>query len=393
MAGGPRRDRSRFWTDSGGDRYFYRASRPGPVQGSWQAEFSLSRHARGRLVGSALGAESLAVGHLRQARPIGRDRNRIGLRAHLMSQQSFHQEHLRRVAITGPSGLIGRRLAAHVEESGYLVHRLVRTPPRPSSTEISWDPRRGAIDRDALEGISAVVHLAGENIASGRWTAARKKSIRDSRVEGTRLLCEALAGLEQPPATLIAASAIGYYGDRGDEILTEESGPGQGFLAEVCQAWEAATEPAHRAGIRVVNLRIGVVLSATGGALGRMLTPFKWGLGGKLGNGRQYMSWLTLEDLIRAIRHLITNESASGPVNAVAPNPVTNAEFTKTLGRVLGRPAMLPVPALIIRRAFGEMGRELLLASSRVEPAQLRARGFQFRYPELEGALRSALGR
>ena len=310
-----------------------------------------------------------------------------------MSPQSLHQEHLSRIAITGPSGLIGRRLAAYVEESGHLVHRLVRTTPRPGNTDISWDPGRGTIDRDALEGISAVVHLAGENVAGGRWTAARKKSIRDSRVEGTRLLCEALAGLEQPPATLIAASAIGYYGDRGDEILTEESGPGQGFLAEVCQAWEAATEPAHRAGIRVVNLRIGVVLSATGGALGRMLTPFKWGLGGKLGNGRQYMSWITLEDLIRAIHHLIVKERVSGPVNAVAPNPVTNAEFTRILGRVLGRPTMFPLPALMVRRAFGEMGRELLLASSRVEPAQLRARGFQFRYPELEGALRSALGR
>ena len=310
-----------------------------------------------------------------------------------MPQQSLHSKDPGRIAITGPSGLIGRRLAARVEESGHPVHRLVRTTPRPESMEVSWDPRRGTIDREALEGIGAVVHLAGENIAAGRWTAARKESIRESRVQGTRLLCEALAGLEQPPATLIAASAIGYYGDRGEEVLTEENGPGRGFLAEVCQAWEAATEPAHRAGIRVVDLRIDVVLSAAAGALGKMLTPFKRGLGGKLGNGRQYMSWIALEDLTRAIQHLILDESASGPVNAVAPNPVTNAEFTKTLGRVLGRPTMLPVPALIVRRVFGEMGRELLLASSRVEPARLRASSFQFRHPELEDALRTALSR
>ncbi len=238
-----------------------------------------------------------------------------------------------------------------------------------------------------------MVHLAGENIAAGRWTAARKKTIRNSRVQGTQFICETLAGLEKPPATLIAASAIGYYGDRGDEVLTEDSDSGRGFLAEVCQAWEAATEPARRAGVRVVNLRIGVVLSAAGGALARMLTPFKWSLGGRLGNGRQYMSWVTLEDLIRSIHHLIAKEGVSGPVNAVAPNPVTNAEFTKALGRVLGRPTIFPVPALMVRRAFGEMGRELLLASARVKPAKLLHGDFRFCHADLQDALRHELGR
>ena len=340
-----------------------------------------------------MGANLMVGAHLEQTPRGMLDRHRIGSRTGLMPLQSPNQECRVRIAVTGPSGLIGRRFTASVEEAGHAVRRLVRRTPRPDRTEIAWDPRRGTIDRETLEGTTAVVHLAGENIAAGRWTAARKKTIRESRVQGTRFLCEALAGLEQPPATLIAASAIGYYGNRGDELLTEESGPGRGFLAEVCQAWEAATEPANRAGIRVVNLRIGVVLSAAGGALGKMLTPFKWGLGGKLGNGHQYMSWILLEDLTWAIHHLIVNESVSGPVNAVSPNPVTNAEFTRTLGRVLGRPTMLPVPGLMVRRAFGEMGRELLLASTRVEPARLRESGFQFRQPKLEDALRTALAR
>jgi uncharacterized protein (TIGR01777 family) len=237
------------------------------------------------------------------------------------------------------------------------------------------------------------VHLAGANITAGRWTASRKELIRSSRVDSTRLLCETLAGLEPRPSVLIAASAIGFYGDRGDAVMTEEHRAGSGFLAEVCRAWEDATSAAREAGIRVVNLRIGVVLAAAGGALAKMLTPFKLGLGGRLGTGRQYMSWIALDDLVGMIHHLLFADDLSGPVNAVAPNPVTNAEFTKALGRVLRRPTIFPVPVPIVRLAFGEMGRELLLAGARVEPAKVRESGFEFGHPRLEEALRHELDR
>ena len=256
----------------------------------------------------------------------------------------------------------------------------------------SWEPATGALSPGALDGVDGVVHLAGENIAAGRWTAARKARIRDSRVDGTRRLSEALARLEQPPKTFIVASAIGFYGDRGDERVTEASAPGSGFLPEVCQAWEAAAAPASDAGIRVVHLRIGIVLTPAGGALGQMLLPFKMGVGGVIGSGRQYMSWVALDDVLASVLHALRTEGLSGPVNVVAPNAVTNAEFTNALGRVLRRPTVLPMPAFAARLVFGEMGDALLLASARVEPTRLEESGFVFGYPVLDGALGYLLG-
>jgi uncharacterized protein (TIGR01777 family) len=243
-----------------------------------------------------------------------------------------------------------------------------------------------------LQGVDAVVHLAGESIAQ-RWTPESKARILQSRTSGTRLLSESFARLTPPPRVFICASAIGYYGNRGDEVLTEQSPPGSGFLAEVCREWEAACEPAVRGGIRVVNLRTGMVLSAAGGVLPRMLFPFRVGLGGKIGSGRQYMSWIALDDLVGVIIHALTCDRLAGPVNAVAPNPVTNLEFTRTSGRVLRRPTFLAVPAWAARLAFGEMADALLLASARVTPARLAASGFVFRYAELESALRHVLKR
>ncbi|HWP35888.1 MAG TPA: TIGR01777 family oxidoreductase [Thermodesulfobacteriota bacterium] len=296
-----------------------------------------------------------------------------------------------RVLVSGSTGFIGSALVPVLEARGDTVVRLVRRPPRPGEAAVAWDPQAGRLDPAGLEGFDAVVHLAGENVAAGRWTAERKRRIRDSRVEGTRLLCEGLARLTRPPQVLVAASAIGYYGDRGAEWLTEESPPGTGFLAEVARAWEGATEPAADRGIRVVRLRIGVVLSPAGGALARMLPLFRRGLGGRIGSGRQYLSWIALPDLTGAVAHVLGPAGPAGPVNAVAPNPVTNAEFAETLGRVLGRPARLPAPAALLRLALGEMADEMLLASARVQPARLLATGYRFRYPELEPALRALL--
>jgi uncharacterized protein (TIGR01777 family) len=258
--------------------------------------------------------------------------------------------------------------------------------------EVPWDPAARSIATPGLEGLDAVVHLAGESIASGRWTAEKKARIRNSRVQGTQVLCEAFGQLARPPQVLVSASAIGYYGDRGTTVLREESRPGSDFLAEVCRAWEAATAPAVQRGIRVVLLRFGVVLSANGGALAKMLLPFKLGLGGVIGSGQQYMSWIALDDVIGAIQHALSTESLHGPANAVAPHPVTNREFTKTLGRVLRRPTLVPLPAFAARLAFGEMADALLLASQRVEPGRLLQSGYVFRYPELENALRHLLG-
>lgn len=299
----------------------------------------------------------------------------------------------RRVAVSGASGLIGRRLCEVLAEAGWVVAPLVRRAPRSGTAEIHWDPPGGEVDAASLQGTDAVVHLAGENIAGGRWTAARKAAIRDSRVVGTTLLSQCLASLDPPPRVLVSASAIGFYGDRGDELLTEESRAGRGFLPEVCQAWEAATGAARAAGIRVVNLRIGVVLAAEGGALAKMLGPFKLGLGGQLGNGRQYLSWISRDDLVRAILHVLERDDLHGPVNAVAPQRLTNAEFTATLGRVLGRPTLARVPALAVRALFGEMGRDLLLASTRVVPRRLEHSGFVFQHPDLPCALRDVLAR
>ena len=298
-----------------------------------------------------------------------------------------------RVLVSGASGLIGSALLPSLTVAGHTVVRLVRATPRPGQSDIPWDPLTQRIGTPALEDLDAVVHLAGDNIATGRWTAAKKARIRDSRVQGTRLLCEALAQLVHPPSVLISMSAIGYYGDRETQTLRESSAPGQGFLAEVCQAWEAATDPALQRGIRVVRLRLGMVLSPAGGALAKMLTPFRLGLGGVVGSGQQYMSWIALDDVLGALHHILATATLSGPVNAVAPQPVTNQTFTSVLGSVLHRPTRLPLPACAARLAFGDMAEALLLASTRVRPAQLEASGYTFQYPELEAALRHLLGR
>jgi len=268
--------------------------------------------------------------------------------------------------------------------------RLVRTVG-PGPDDVTWDPAGGAIDAGRLSGVDAVIHLAGENVAAGRWTPARKTRIRDSRVRSTRLLAETLAQIPRPPRVLLSASATGYYGDRGGEVLREDSPPGTGFLADVCREWEAATESARQAGIRVVHMRFGVVLSLGGGLLVRVLPVFRLGLGGPLGSGRQYVSWIAMDDLLDAVLHLLACDSVSGPVNLVAPGPVTNAEFTKALGRTLSRPTLFAVPAAVLRAAFGEMADDALLASTRAEPARLLASGYAFRFADLGDALRHLL--
>jgi uncharacterized protein (TIGR01777 family) len=302
-----------------------------------------------------------------------------------------------RVIVTGSTGLVGRALVRSLLSDGHEVTRLVRGGAQgfraPGTTAVHWEPERGEIDAQELEGHDAAVHLAGESIADGRWDEAKKRRIVESRVKGTHLVAEALAGLSAKPKVLVSASAVGFYGDRGAEVLREESASGTDFVSEVCREWEKATLAASRAGLRVVHLRIGVVLSADGGALQKMLTPFKLGLGGKVGSGRQYMSWITLEDVVGVIRRALEDESLRGPVNAVAPAPVTNEEFTKALGRALGRPTFFAVPAFAARLAFGEMADELLLSGARVEPARLKEAGYQFKHAELEGALRSVLGK
>ena len=296
------------------------------------------------------------------------------------------------VLITGSSGLVGRALTEFLAASGDRVRRLVRSKPQRDRDELHWDPQRGVLDVRALEGLDAVVHLAGENIAEGRWTAERKLRIRSSRVESTRLLAQAVARLERPPEVFVSASAIGYYGHRPNEILREDSHSGSGFLPSVCREWEAAVEPAERKGIRSVRLRFGMVLSANGGALARMVGPFCMGVGGTIGRGDQYVSWVALDDAVGAIHHALATEALAGPVNVVSPQSVTNRRFTKTLGRVLGRPTVVRMPAFAARLAFGQMADELLLASTRVEPARLLATGYAFGYPELEGALQHLLG-
>jgi uncharacterized protein (TIGR01777 family) len=298
-----------------------------------------------------------------------------------------------RIAVTGSTGLVGSALVPALRAAGHEVVRLVRADPGGARDAVRWSPDAGVVPAEALEGAGAVVHLAGESIAGGRWTAARKAAIRDSRVVGTGLLAGALARLPQPPEVLVSASAVGYYGDRGDETLAEESPGGSGFLAGVAREWEAATAPAAGRGIRVVTLRLGMVLSAGGGALRAMLPPFRLGLGGVIGSGRQYVSWISLEDVPPVVLHVLATGSLQGPVNAVAPSPVTSRELTATLGRVLGRPAILPLPAAAARLLLGEMADELLLASTRVLPGRLLATGFRFLHPALEGALRAALRR
>jgi uncharacterized protein len=297
------------------------------------------------------------------------------------------------VAVTGASGLVGSSLVSSLEAVNHRVIALVRRAPRPGENALRWDPSSGAITPAGPAGADAIVHLAGDSIMGLRWTTEKKRRIKESRTTATRLLVQTLIRLPQPPAVLVCASAIGYYGSRGDEVLTEDSRPGTGFLADVAREWEAATAPAIAQGIRVVNLRLGVVLSARGGALAKMLTPFRLGLGGVIGDGAQWMSWIALDDTTGAIVHALTTDSLRGPVNAVAPAPVTNAEFTRTLGRVLGRPTLVPLPAFAARLALGEMADQLLLASQRVAPERLHASGYAFRHPTLEGAFRAALAR
>jgi hypothetical protein len=301
-----------------------------------------------------------------------------------------------KIIVTGSSGLIGSALVAALTGRGDEVTCLVRTAAHARRTdgarEVLWNPARGEVDAAELEGHDAAVHLAGDPVAEGRWTAEKKRRIRDSRVQGTTLLAATLAQLKTPPRTLLSASAVGYYGDRGGEVLTETSASGTDFLSGVCREWEGSTGSAKVAGIRVVLLRFGVVLSGSGGALAKMLTPFKLGAGGRIGSGEQYMSWIALDDVTGAILHALAHEELEGAVNVVAPRPVTNAEFTKTLGGVLGRPAIFAVPAFAARLAFGEMADAALLASQRAEPARLKATNYEFKYPELEGALRHAVG-
>lgn len=294
--------------------------------------------------------------------------------------------------VSGSTGLVGTALLARLEDTGHDVHTLVRRATI-NGHDISWDPRDRTLPGSDIEGFDAVVHLAGESIAEGRWTSEKMGRIRDSRVEGTRFLCETLAGLEKKPKVLVCASAIGFYGDRGQDLLDDRSTSGVSFLARVCRQWEEACEPARLAGIRVVNLRIGVVLSRNGGALAKMLLPFQLGLAGNIGNGRQWMSWIELGDLVSSIEYAIETPALRGPVNAVSPTPVTNAEYTKILGKVLSRPTVFPMPAVGARAVFGKMADELLLASIRVEPRSLIESGFVFEHPELEGALRHVLGR
>lgn len=293
-----------------------------------------------------------------------------------------------KVLVSGVSGPIGAALLPSLRASGCFVVRLVRGQPT-SRDQIAWDPAK-PISPEAVSGFDAVIHLAGESIF-GRWTAAKKARILNSRLDGTTNLAHSLANAEEKPKVFVCGSAIGYYGDRGDELLREESAPGAGFLAEVCQRWEEATTPAVQADIRTAHIRTGIVLSPKGGALGAMLLPFKMGLGGRIGDGRQWMSWVHVQDMVGAINHILKNDLLQGPVNMVAPKPVTNAEFTGILAGVLSRPAILPMPAVAVKAAFGEMGTELLLASQKVEPGKLISSGYPFRYRELRAALEALL--
>jgi uncharacterized protein (TIGR01777 family) len=297
-----------------------------------------------------------------------------------------------RIAITGASGLVGSHLVPFLTTAGHDVVRLVRGAVS-APGDVRWDPATGAVDHDALGPVDAIVHLAGAGIADRRWTDAYKRQIRDSRVGPTTALSRTLAALPRRPQVLVSASAIGYYGNRGDEPLSERSAPGTGFLPDICVAWERAAQPAADAGIRVVHPRLGIVLSRRGGALAKMLPPFLLGAGGRVGAGTQYMSWIGLDDVLGAIYHALRTPGVTGPLNLTAPSPVTNAEFTATLAHVLRRPAIVPAPAFALRAAFGEMADALLLGGQRVLPEALTATGYVFRHASLEAALRHALGR
>ncbi len=294
-----------------------------------------------------------------------------------------------KIAIAGSSGLLGSALIPALEADGADVIRLVRNTPR--ANEVEWHPNQDAVDPAKLNGFDAVINLAGENVAEGRWTDEKKRRIHDSRVHGTHLLSEAIAKAPEKPQVFLCASATGIYGDRENETLDEQSESGGGFLAGVCREWEKATEPASKAGVRVVNLRFGPVLAREGGMMEKMLTPFKMGLGGKIGSGKQYISWVAIDDAVKAILLALKDSSIRGPLNVVSPNPVTNEQFTKALGEVLSRPTVMAMPAFAARLAFGEMADEMLLVSQRVVPKKLNQLGYEFTFPELESALRSYL--
>ena len=295
-----------------------------------------------------------------------------------------------KIAIAGSSGLVGSALIPILQSDGNQITRLVRSSPKPG--EIEWHPNQDEVNPQRLEGFETIINLAGENIAGGRWTDEQKRKIRVSRINGTHLLSESIAKMTSKPGAFICASATGIYGDRDDETLDEQSESGGGFLAGVCREWEQATEPASKAGVRVVNLRMGPILAREGGMLSKLLTPFKMGMGGKVGSGKQYISWVALDDAVNAIKLAIDDKSIQGPINIVSPNPVTNEEFTKTLGHVLNRPTALAMPAFAARLAFGEMADEMLLASQKVLPNRLSQAGFQFQYPTLESAMRKYVG-
>lgn len=299
--------------------------------------------------------------------------------------------------VSGSTGLMGSALVSALEGAGHRAVRLTRSGGGGDGV-VRWDPEAGEIEAGRLGDIEAVVHLAGESIAgenpvTGRWTPRRKKRIRESRTKGTRLLARTVAALDPPPRVMVSASASGYYGNRGDEVLREESAPGSNFLAGVCREWEAAADPAREAGVRVVHTRFGIVLSPKGGALAQTLPIFKLGVGGRIGSGRQWWSWVALDDAVGAIQHALATDSLEGPANVSSPQPLTNAAYTRVLGRVLSRPTLFPLPAPVARVALGEVADELLLASTRMEPAKLVQTGYEFRYPELDGAFRHLLGR
>ncbi|MBI2432186.1 MAG: TIGR01777 family protein [Candidatus Hydrogenedentes bacterium] len=297
-----------------------------------------------------------------------------------------------RILVSGSAGFIGTALVEFCKKAGHEVVRLVRVEGNFQERQVKWAPDRGDLDPAGLEDLGAVVHLAGENVFGLRWTSTKKKRIRDSRVEGTALLCGALAGLARKPMVLISSSAVGFYGNRGEEVVDETSAPGTGFLADVCRDWEAATLPARNAGIRVVNLRTSLVLDPSGGALKTMLPAFKLGAGGTIGSGNQYMPWILREELLRVIEYCLLREDVEGPVNAATPQPVTNREFTKILAQELHRPAVLPVPSPLLHLIMGEAADELLLASCRAVPTRLHDSGFQFEHSGLHSALHHLLG-
>jgi len=295
------------------------------------------------------------------------------------------------IAIAGSTGLVGSELVKVLRSQGHKVRRLVRSENEVGADNVLWHPRQGIRDIQRLESVDAFVNLSGESIAGGRWTASRKKEIYRSRVEGTRILVDRIGRLEKKPSVFINASAIGFYGDRRDETLTEQSPNGEGFLAELCKAWESEAMRAREKGMRAVTPRFGLILSPRGGALAKMLPVFKLGAGGKIGNGKQWMSWISIDDVVQGLIHLTEKADLSGPVNFVSPNPVQNEAFTKVLARVLRRPAIFPVPAAALKLMLGEMAEELLLAGQRVVPRELQKSGFQFTHPDLESALRAVL--